>query len=64
LVAGLPLVAAVAAVTRTPARALGLPEVGEIRPSAPADLLLMTADLEVAGVLHRGRWVRRIGDAR
>ncbi|HEY6932931.1 MAG TPA: amidohydrolase family protein [Marmoricola sp.] len=63
MVAGLPLVAAVAAATRTPARALDLPEVGEVRPGAPADLLLMTPDLEVAGVLHRGRWVRPVGEA-
>ena len=57
-VAAMPLRAAVAAATRTPARALGLDDIGDVAPGAMADLLLMTADLGVAAVLHRGRWAK------
>lgn len=59
-VAGMPLRAAVAAATRTPARVLGLKDVGDVAPGSVADLLLLTSDLDVAGVLHRGRWTRHV----
>jgi N-acetylglucosamine-6-phosphate deacetylase len=60
MVAGVPLRAAVAAATRTPARSLGLDDVGDVAPGGAADLLLLTSDLDVAGVLHRGRWARHV----
>ena len=39
-----------------PARALGLPCAGLV-PGASADLVVLDADLAVAGVLHHGSWV-------
>lgn len=39
-----------------PARALGLPGHGLVV-GADADLVALDADLKVARVLHRGRWV-------
>lgn len=57
-VAGVPLQAAVAAATATPARLLGLTDVGHVGPGAQADLTVLTPRLEVVGVLVRGRWVR------
>ena len=39
-----------------PARALGLP-CGGLVPGASADLVVLNADLAVAGVLHHGSWV-------
>jgi N-acetylglucosamine-6-phosphate deacetylase len=59
-VAGVPLRTAVTAATATPARLLGLPDVGSVRPGARADLVLLTPELSVAGVLHRGAWVREL----
>ena len=38
-----------------PARALGLPS-PELRPGAPADLVVLDGDLAVRGVLYRGEW--------
>lgn len=57
--ARLPLPAAVAAATCAPAAALGLPDRGRLVPGARADVVLMTPDLQLAGVLHRGEWVHR-----
>lgn len=56
-VAGVPLQEAVAAATLTPARVLGLTDVGDVVPGVRADLVLMTEELSVASVLHRGEWV-------
>ena len=39
-----------------PARALGLPS-PQLRPGAPADLVVLDADLMLCGVLYRGEWV-------
>ncbi len=39
-----------------PARALGLPS-PELRPGAPADLVMLDGDLAVSGVLFGGHWV-------
>lgn len=39
-----------------PLRALGLPAPG-LAPGAPADLVLLTADLEVQGVMRHGAWL-------
>ena len=48
---------AVATVTTTPARLLGLPTKGSIRPGGDADVTLLTPDLEVAATLIAGRLV-------
>jgi N-acetylglucosamine-6-phosphate deacetylase len=57
--AGVPLADAVLAATATPARLLGLPDVGELAPGARADVLVTDTDLHPTAVLHAGRWVRR-----
>ncbi|WP_406693194.1 N-acetylglucosamine-6-phosphate deacetylase [Saccharopolyspora sp. ID03-671] len=54
---GLSVPAAVAATSTNPARRLGLTEVGEIRPGAAADLVVLDDDLVVQGVMRRGRWL-------
>lgn len=43
-----------------PLRALGLPAPG-IAPGAPADLVVLTDDLAVRGVMRRGAWVHPVG---
>ena len=48
---------AVATVTTTPARLLGLATKGSIRPGDDADVTLLTPDLEVAATLIAGRLV-------
>jgi N-acetylglucosamine-6-phosphate deacetylase len=48
--------AAVRQASINPARALGLPAAGIVA-GAPADLVVLDADLAVAGVLRRGEWV-------
>lgn len=48
---------AVDAATRAPAAALGLVGVGELRPGARADLVLLDEDLEVARVMRAGDWI-------
>lgn len=62
--AGLPLRDAVAATTANPAELLGLADVGRLVPGAWADLTLLTPDLRVAGVLHRGAWIRPLPSER
>ena len=56
-VAGLELVAAVAAVTRTPADLLARPDLGRLEPGARADLVVLDDRLEVRGVMRQGRWL-------
>ena len=56
-VAGLDVVDAVAAVTRTPADLLARPELGRLEPGARADLVVLDDRLEVRGVMRHGRWV-------
>jgi N-acetylglucosamine-6-phosphate deacetylase len=41
----------------TPARALGLHEVGAIEPGLRADLVVLDQDLQVTAVMARGAWV-------
>ena len=48
---------AIATVTSTPARLLGLPAKGAVRPAGDADLTILTADLEVAATFVAGRLV-------
>jgi N-acetylglucosamine-6-phosphate deacetylase len=57
-VAGVPLHEAVTAATAAPAALLGLPDVGRLTPGAWADVVLMTPELDLAGVLFRGAWER------
>ncbi|MFC3994953.1 N-acetylglucosamine-6-phosphate deacetylase [Nocardiopsis sediminis] len=54
------LAAAVRAATAVPARALGLDGAGELAAGAPADLLVLDADLATRAVMHRGSWIRAL----
>ena len=49
---------ALTAASRTPARALGLDDVGRIAPGKRADLLLLDGALHVDAVLRSGTWHR------
>jgi N-acetylglucosamine-6-phosphate deacetylase len=55
--AGVALPAAVTAVTATPARLLGLDDVGELAPGKRADVLVTDADLMPHAVMRAGRWI-------
>jgi N-acetylglucosamine-6-phosphate deacetylase len=55
--AGVPLPDAVRAATLTPARAVGLDDLGAIASGRRADLCVLDADLRPAAVLRAGRWV-------
>ncbi|MEZ0050424.1 N-acetylglucosamine-6-phosphate deacetylase [Mycobacterium sp. MAA66] len=50
---------AVAMTATTPARALGLPGVGVLRPGAAADLLVLDRELQVSAVMAAGAWQGR-----
>jgi N-acetylglucosamine-6-phosphate deacetylase len=50
---------AIATVTSTPARVLGLSRAGAVAPGHRADLTLLTPDLLVAGTIVAGREVHR-----
>jgi N-acetylglucosamine-6-phosphate deacetylase len=52
---GVPIVEAVDAVTRTPARLLGRDDVGVLREGAPADLVVLDDDFAVDSVWLDGR---------
>ena len=52
---GVPIVEAVEAVTRTPARVIGRDDIAVLRPGAPADLVVLDDDFAVASVLLAGR---------
>jgi N-acetylglucosamine-6-phosphate deacetylase len=54
---GVPLTDAVRAATALPAAALGLTDVGELRPGARADVVLLDDDVAVRRVLRGGAWV-------
>jgi N-acetylglucosamine-6-phosphate deacetylase len=54
---GIPIQDAVAAVSTTPARVIGIAErTGSIEPGKAADLVVLDDDLEVVAVLAAGRW--------
>jgi N-acetylglucosamine-6-phosphate deacetylase len=55
--AGVDLVAAVTAASATPARLLGLTDVGDLVPGARADVLVADAGLRPLAVMRAGRWV-------
>jgi N-acetylglucosamine-6-phosphate deacetylase len=57
LTAGLPLDAVVEAATATPARLLGLPDVGTLEPGRRADLVHLGDDLQVIAVMRAGSWL-------
>jgi N-acetylglucosamine-6-phosphate deacetylase len=52
---GASLVEAVAAATSIPARIVGRPELGVLRPGCEADLVVLDGGLEVRRVLRAGR---------
>jgi N-acetylglucosamine-6-phosphate deacetylase len=52
------LAAAVRMTSATPARALGLGRVGELRAGYAADLVALDRDLQVAAVMARGDWLQ------
>ena len=52
---GVPIVEAIAAVTRTPARIIGRDDIAVLRPGAPADLVVLDDDFAVKSVLLGGR---------
>lgn len=56
---GMPLPAAIAAVTVVPARAIGCPDLGRLAPGSPADAVLLSHDLEVQAVWVNGMAVPR-----
>jgi N-acetylglucosamine-6-phosphate deacetylase len=56
-VAGVDVVDAVAAVTRTPADLLARPDLGRLEPGARADLVVLDDRMQVRGVMRQGRWV-------
>jgi len=55
--AGVDLAAAVTAASATPARLLGLPDVGDLVPGARADVLVTDAGLRPMAVMRAGVWV-------
>jgi N-acetylglucosamine-6-phosphate deacetylase len=55
--ADIPLVDAVTAASRTPARTLGLDDVGVLEVGAFADVLVVDDDLALEAVLRRGEWI-------
>ncbi|WP_280384492.1 N-acetylglucosamine-6-phosphate deacetylase [Nocardia wallacei] len=54
---GVSLPDAVRAATATPAAALGLDDVGDLRPGLRADVIVLDADLALQRVLRRGQWL-------
>src|SRR5204863_4092192 len=52
---GVPLAEALAAASAAPARAIGRPELGALRPGAAADVVVLDDALEVRRVLVAGR---------
>lgn len=56
--AGVPLRSAVASATAVPASVLGLSALtGDLQPGMQADVLMVDAELQLAGVLRHGEWV-------
>ncbi|MGO9158112.1 N-acetylglucosamine-6-phosphate deacetylase [Mycobacterium sp.] len=55
------LAAAVQMTSATPARALGLEGVGNLRPGSDANLVVLDRDLQVTAVMVRGGWIQWAG---
>lgn len=53
----IPLAEAVRAATQSPARALGLRDVGALTPGHRADLVALDENLEISGVMRHGHWI-------
>jgi N-acetylglucosamine-6-phosphate deacetylase len=51
------LTAAVQMTSTTPARAVGLPDVGYLRVGAQADLVVLERDLQISAVMAHGSWL-------
>ncbi|GAP56170.1 N-acetylglucosamine-6-phosphate deacetylase [Arthrobacter sp. Hiyo6] len=59
---GVPLQDAVRSASAVPASVLGLSrQVGDLQKGMRADVVIVDADLALAGVLRQGRWVRQLG---
>ena len=62
---GQALSAAAETTAAAPARALGLTDIGTLRPGLRADMVVLDGDLAVTAVMSRGRWtvapVRAVG---
>ena len=56
-VAGVPFEVAVEAATATPARVLGLTDVGALEAGRRADLVHLDGDLQVEAVMRAGAWL-------
>ncbi|MFG3347203.1 N-acetylglucosamine-6-phosphate deacetylase [Streptomyces sp. NPDC048018] len=55
---GLPVESVVQAISANPARLLGVYDrVGSLEPGKDADLVVLDADFELKGVMHKGAWV-------
>lgn len=54
---GVPLAAAVHAASAAPAAAMGWTDIGRLETGRRADLVVLGEDLQVRGVMRRGRWV-------
>jgi N-acetylglucosamine-6-phosphate deacetylase len=52
---GVPLVVAIEAATAVPARLIGRPDLGVLRPGAPADIVVLDDSLQVRRTLLGGR---------
>ncbi len=59
---GVPLATALGTITENPARLLKLRGKGRIAAGADADLVLLDRDLQIRGVVARGRWLMREGE--
>lgn len=57
---GLAIEHAIVAATRSPARALGLADRGELQEGHRADLAVLNQDLDVVKVMHQGRWMEAV----
>ncbi|XVX20039.1 N-acetylglucosamine-6-phosphate deacetylase [Actinomycetota bacterium] len=55
--AGVALASAVRAATTHPARTLGRDDIGDIAPGRAADLVVLSPELDVRRVMHRGAWL-------
>jgi N-acetylglucosamine-6-phosphate deacetylase len=54
---GVSMISAARAASTTPARAMGLNNVGEIAPGKRADFVVLNNELELQAVMNRGRWL-------